>query len=1126
MHKMSRTLLVGMAVITSVLFHEEVKAQIYPINGGPITACSGGLVASNGLSGGGYGNNEDFVTTICSDVAGQGIFLTFVAFDLSLAGPGTVDQFMIYDGPDEGSPLIGTYIGEELQGQIIAVTPDNTSGCLTVHFTSNAIGEGTFSAVISCGTPCWPPVPNAVITGEALPARVCMDEPISFDASASAASPGQTIATYAWNMDDGTELTGPLVSHSFTEPGQYLVSLQLTDDTGCENTQQTTVEVWVGTEPEFVGTTPDGTVCEGAPVQLMGAAQGVTWSGLPVIDLGGQIDLPDQTGQLFTSEVDFSVFDNAALLTDVYDLTSICVSMEHTFMGDFILSITCPNGQNAILHQQGGGGTFLGDANDTDMGSNIVPGTCWDYCFSASATLGTWADCAQFGTTPNVMTTSQGTALVPGTYSSVDPFSDLLGCPLNGVWTLGFVDQWAADNGTMCNWSINFDPSLYPDLTEFTPHVGTSADSAQWTGTGLIVDPSDPSLASTVLTETGVEEFIYTVTDDFGCTYDTTITITVRNAPRVDASVTSVGQCEDPARLRATIVAYALPPGSSPLIYAWTPAAGTTAPSLPEPFTQITETTLFEVSVYPNGQPWCTTSDTIRVDPPSFLGNDSTIINALCLGEQGSVTISSDGPGGPWNYEWRDAQNAIIRTTTGAVGDDLQATAGSYSVRVSEGANGNGCSDTLLVEITEPPLLAWSEVPQDTLICLTAEHQLSALALGGTGSIILHWSQGLAGNGPHTVSPNATTTYRVVAEDANGCSTDTVAAIVSVLDPIGFDTLSDFTQCSGVPFTLNASNAVGGNGDYTYIWNNGASSAPLIVDSLFNDAQLCVTVQDGCESPPVTSCADITVLHTPPLVLTVDSALGCAPFQVRFALRDTTEGASILWDFGDNISTLGVDSINHIYSVAGHYSVTATATWPNGCITDTTITQLVRVIPVPVSDFAWTPDPLTVFEPVAQFYETAESNEVAYAWDFFEFGTSEEPDPTIIFPNDEGRYYPVQLVVENILGCADTLLRLVHVEDQFLVYIPNAFSPNGDGINEAFYVEGNDISQDEFQLYIFDRWGKQVFASVDPLQPWYGAWGSGDGDPLPAGEYNWRLTIRSKQTLQKRIMMGHVTLLR
>lgn len=1209
-----------------LLYSVPGSAQtIYPITVGNIVACSGGFGTSNAATGGLYENGQDQVATICPDQAGQAIFLTFVAFDLSEEGAAPLDQMVIHDGPDVSAPVLGTYTGNDLQGQIIAATPDNASGCLTVHFTSNAVGVGLFSAVIRCGTPCWPPVPNAVITGESLPAKVCLGETVSFDASLSQPHPGRTIVDYEWDMRDGNVLNGMNAAHAFDEPGQYLVSLKVTDDVGCRNTQQTTVAVWVGTVPAFNGTTESTTVCTNATVDLTGMAEAVTWNELPMVDLGGQIDLPDQVGQLFTSELEFSIFPAGATVMSPNDVSSFCVSMEHSFIGDFILSLTCPNGQNVVMHQQGGGGTFLGDANEIGEGGGVtVPGICWDYCFSNTAMWGTWAQSAQFGTTPHVMPVSQGTALIPGTYTPVNSFNGFIGCPLNGIWTLNFVDQWALDNGTMCNWSINFNPSLYPDLTEFTPVIGTTADSVRWNGPYLTTNPGTPHLATVVPTEPGVHPYVFSVTDDFGCTYDTTITITVHLPPQVEISTTP-GTCTEQTHLHARIVAnaptpepctyrlvlndswgdgwsggaqvtvtvngagtnYTLTTGSSatfsfsvpygitftvayaqgtwnnensfqligpsgavmynsptgppagtvwtgsssctggndPVTYNWTPVSSVTAANIADPFTTITTPTLFTVVAHTSGQPWCATSDTITVQPPSVMDNDSMITHVLCKGGNGTIEVLTTGLGGPWNYRWLNAAGTVVRQTQLANGDALTATAGTYRAIVTEGGpNGNGCSDTLVATITEPPLLAWVTVPQDTTICLTGTATLSASASGGTAPINLIWDQGLAGSGPHHVSPSANTTYTAFARDTHGCITANRTALVTVRDTITLTPLSDFDQCRGVPFTLVADPVAGGDGRFTYAWDMSPTTAPLLTDSLLDDATYCLTVRDGCETPPVTSCATITVLRTPALEVTADTIFGCRPLEVAFTLRDTTGGAQVYWEFGDGTTATTGPLISHIYNTSRLFDVGATVTWPNGCVTDTTLTDMVKVIPVPRADFSYKPDPLTIFEPHAHFSETAWPNAVGYAWDFFAFGTSDEPDAEVTFPTDIGRLYPVQLVVWNELGCADTLQRLIHVHDVFLVHAPNAFTPNGDGYNELFRVEGNDISDDEFELHIFDRWGGIIFSSTSPAKGWNGEFPG--GGQAEAGVYNWRLKVRSLQTLEKHILYGHVSLVR
>ena len=144
-----------------------------------------------------------------------------------------------------------------------------------------------------------------------------------------------------------------------------------------------------------------------------------------------------------------------------------------------------------IMHQQGGGGTYIGGANDND-GANPQPGDCWQYCWSPTATLGTWAQSANNGSSPHVMQggTPSNNALIPDTYSSVQPFTNLIGCPLNGTWTFTITDLWGADNGFLCDWSLNFNPAIIPDATQFTPVLGTYR-FRRWTGPALVTDPTN-----------------------------------------------------------------------------------------------------------------------------------------------------------------------------------------------------------------------------------------------------------------------------------------------------------------------------------------------------------------------------------------------------------------------------------------------------------------------------------------------------------------------------------------------------------------------------------------------------------------------------------------------------------
>ena len=529
----------------------QVFSQQYSITAGTITACSGVLEDSGGPSGQ-YGDNENYTVVICPDIPGDGIFLTWAIWDLNTSGPNNnLDRIRIWDG----NSTAGTYLGEYNTmpaGGVAAATTMNPSGCLTVQFISNGSGTGNFAATITCFTPCDRPTAVANMS-EPGPALVCVGEEVDFDGTASYAASGFNITSYEWVFDDGTTANTPTATHSFSEPGEYMVQLNLIDDNECANSNVVDLQVLVSTTPSFNGTVESVESCLGASVDLSAVVTPTTWTGIPETNFGDGVYLPDSLGVPFNSDVVFTQFEPGQTVTSVNDILSVCVSMEHSFMGDLVLSLTCPNGQSITFHQQGGGGTFLGDANDTDW-SAPVPGTCWDYCWSPTATLGTWEQSSQWGTSPNVMPSSQGTALVPDTYSSVQPFSNLVGCPLNGTWTYTSLDLWGADNGFLCSWSINFDPSIIPDVTQFTPVPGISiTDSASWTGPDLVIDPNDPLSANAAPSSPGAYDYVFSVTDNFGCSYDTTITVTIAEPMQVEAGPDII-LCNDPVPMAGEVV--------------------------------------------------------------------------------------------------------------------------------------------------------------------------------------------------------------------------------------------------------------------------------------------------------------------------------------------------------------------------------------------------------------------------------------------------------------------------------------------------------------------------------------------------------------------------------------------
>jgi len=370
-------------------------AQEYYMSQPSVVACQGAFLDSNG-NGGPYGDNENFTTVICPDGGGPAISLQWVIFNLSSAGISPNDQMSIYDGDNTSAPLIGTWVAGDNPG-IVSASFANPTGCLTVVFTSNATGTGDFAANITCFQPCEPPTAVATF-GSAIPLLACQDEVITFNASASTAASGFNVDQYIWNFADGTvdSTSGAIVTHSFSDPAEYVVQVTVVDDNDCASTNLVDLQVLVSTTPLFTGTTGDTTICQGQSLNLVSDPTAVTWSALPESNLGDGIFLPDLQGVPFNTSITFTNFAPGQTLTDPNDLLSVCASMEHSYMGDLVIQIACPNGQTTVFHQQGGGGTYIGIPVDDE---SETPGTCWEYCWSPTATNGTWVENAG-GTIP------------------------------------------------------------------------------------------------------------------------------------------------------------------------------------------------------------------------------------------------------------------------------------------------------------------------------------------------------------------------------------------------------------------------------------------------------------------------------------------------------------------------------------------------------------------------------------------------------------------------------------------------------------------------------------------------------------------------------------------------------
>ena len=202
-----------------------------------------------------------------------------------------------------------------------------------------------------------------------------------------------------------------------------------------------------------------------------------------------------------------------------------------------------------------------------------------------------------------------------------------------------------------------------------------------------------------------------------------------------------------------------------------------------------------------------------------------------------------------------------------------------------------------------------------------------------------------------------------------------------------------------------------------------------------------------------------------------------------------------------------------------------TLTTTGGCAESSVLDSAVYVLVGPEADFSYEKQEGNIFSPGVQFFNESEFAS-EFEWIFGEFTFSDLENPLHLYPGTVTDSYLACLTASNSLGCADTTCKSVTIDPEFLVSIPNAFSPDGDHVNDFFVPVFNDIPLAEYNLIIVDRSGRIVFESGEQGERWDGS-GSVDENYFTAdGVYHYKLVIREFNRPEKREFIGFVTVLR
>jgi gliding motility-associated-like protein len=233
----------------------------------------------------------------------------------------------------------------------------------------------------------------------------------------------------------------------------------------------------------------------------------------------------------------------------------------------------------------------------------------------------------------------------------------------------------------------------------------------------------------------------------------------------------------------------------------------------------------------------------------------------------------------------------------------------------------------------------------------------------------------------------------------------------------------------------------------------------------------------------------VTVNALPVVAVTSSVSSGCIPLCVSFTETSSSNCVTSAWQFGDgNTSTSSAPT--NCYAQAGSYDVTYTCTDANGCVGSLFTAGMINVSPAPSASFAVTPSgTIQVDQSGTQVCMTDLSTAgSAWTWILTEpSGTQTSNQQSPCFTISDTGSYSVMLIVRNSQGCPDTSTMTFNAENPCTdLFVPNAFSPNGDNQNDTFFVYGSCISF--MQLEIYNRWGERVFITTNQANGWDGSW--------------------------------------
>ncbi len=530
-------------------------------------------------------------------------------------------------------------------------------------------------------------------------------------------------------------------------------------------------------------------------------------------------------------------------------------------------------------------------------------------------------------------------------------------------------------------------------------------------------------------------------------------------------------------------------------------------------------------------------SDTIQINvydqPISNAGVDQSLCNVYTTQLNGNTPIGTAA--GRW-VVITGPNSPIFNDSTLPNATISSLVEGTYQlVWVVSNGNCPPAIDTVLIHIYDQPI---SSAGPNQDLCATYTTSFNGNL--PTGTATGQW-QLLSGPNSPTITNNTLYnspvtgliegTYRFVWTVSNGiCPPVADTVIINVYDmPIAKAGL-DQSLC-GMSFTILDGNIPLGssNGSWSLLnapniptINNPTNPSTSLTGLIQGRYELIWTVKNGT-CPPAMDTVIIDNHPIPNIDFTANTVSICENECIDFTNLSTINApdaiTSYQWVF-DNGDVSTDQNPTICFNTAGVYGVKLIGTSNNNCVDSVYKQGYVTVHALPIANFNFDPQ-FDVHTFTMIQVSDGSLNSVNYFYDFGNGVTSTAQDPTIFY-EDSGIYIITQ-IVENIEGCKDTFAREVLIREEMIIYVPNTFTPDGDGKNDIFYPATRGFEENEYTFYVFNRWGQLVFQTDILNKGWDGIF---KGEMSKTDTYVWKVVGKAKYSGKQKTLTGHVNLLR